>query len=29
MVVWLAAAGLEPEVRWAEGDLAVVAARRP
>lgn len=29
MVVWLAAAGLEPEVRWTEGDLAVVAARRP
>jgi tRNA (cmo5U34)-methyltransferase len=29
MVVWLAAGGLEPEVCWAEEDLAVVAARRP
>lgn len=25
---WLAQAGLEPSVRWAEGDLVVVAASR-
>jgi len=26
LLAWLSDAGLEPAVRWAEGDLAVVAA---
>ena len=29
MLAWLVETGLEPEVRWAETDLAVIAASAP